>query len=191
MDVIVPKVRHNNGRKVENIIKEQERICAVTIPLIEQTAVYRKEREVTSEYNRRLRTCNDFLGMSGYRKLGCIYREGYITEKKGHTCEHVIPMATIVKMLINREITFQEAIFFPIALIKNSSDDQIKREGRVKSGFDKKFPFKRYDGLGINVFTWEGEYVDSHLWSMDDHWELIKRTPELSHIFCKINNESG
>ena len=183
MQIKVPAVRINNGERTENIIKEQEEICQATTKAISKTAKYRKEREIREEYGRRLRICNDFLGMSGYRKLGCIYREGFIDVATGHTCEHVIPVAEIVRMLIAEEITFHESIFYPIALIKGSSEERIKKSGRAKSHFDILNPFKRYEGLEINIFTWEGDYVDPNTWSMDEHWKLVKRTPRISEIY--------
>ena len=151
----------------------------------------------------RRRKCNDavegvirdigqLMGMGGQFKNGCLYREKKLLEeyKKGQPkqiCEHAIPVAELRKRYLdNCELNFVKLSLCPIVRISEDANRKLDEAKRTKSGYQKGLPLSRYEGLGIELVTHNGEDIDPATWKDEDHWNLIKDTvanaPELAEI---------
>ena len=186
MAIKIPGVRNIRGADTADIIAEQIALCESNLRTIDNVAFFRKEREKRDEINRRLRGCNDFLGMAGSRKDGCLYREVNITSDVPMVCEHAIPVTALVSLYEEGFASFEKIAFYPVALISKMSDKRLGNLGLVKSGHDNEIDFKRYNTAGIRIETHEGNEIDTETWSIKDHWALLKSTPPLANIKAKV-----
>ena len=181
MAVRIPSVRNKHGATTAHIIAEQIALCESNIRNVQEIAIYRKEREIRDEINRRLRVCHDFLGMAGSRKYGCLYKEVKIDEDQPLICEHAIPVSGLVS-LYESGVPFEKLVFYPVVRILKTSDKKFEEMGLVKSGFDEEFIFLRYAKAGIPIETHFGREIDTNSWTIENHWEFIKQTPEIMKI---------
>lgn len=181
MSITIPSVRNYRGATTADVIAEQIALCRANLESIERIAYYRKPREKRDEINRRLRGCNDFLGMAGSRKWGCLYREKGLGADEDVVCEHAIPVTSLVS-LYEAGIPFEDIVFYPIARISKESDRRFNRLGLVKSGHELSLPFLRYHKADIKIETHEGVAISCELWTMDDHWKLLRETKELHNV---------
>lgn len=182
MSITIPNI--NNTFDVSDIILEQKILCEHNIATIKQVAKVRTDREINDEINRRIRIANDFLGMGGSRKTGCLYFEP--TTDNNSVCEHVIPVAELVKLFLEGKHSFETIVFYPIACISKAKDNELRQHGLSKKGFDFEYPFKRYKKAEIKIYTHFNEEIDPDTWSMQKHWDLLFRTEELKEIIEKI-----
>lgn len=193
MSITIPGVRNSQGASTSDVITEQIALCKANLASIEKIAFFRKAREKRDEINRRLRGCHDFLGMAGSRKNGCLYREIGLTADTQVVCEHAIPVTALVSLYETGK-PFEEIVFYPVARISKESDKRFGKLGLVKSGHDLGLPFLRYHRAGIAMETHEGIGIACDSWTMDDHWDLVNRTQELSSIrrevLIKLKNQS-
>ena len=185
MSIQIPGVRNKHGATTAHVIAEQIALCESNIRNIQKIAVYRKEREIRDEINRRLRGCHDFLGMAGSRKNGCLYREFELNETTQLVCEHAIPVSGLVS-LFEAGTPFEELVFYPVARIAKTSDKKFEKMGLVKTGHDSTYIFSRYHKVGIRIETHEGFKIDTETWSIQQHWELVESTPELLQIRTQV-----
>ncbi|HHY0326223.1 TPA: hypothetical protein ACVU01_003509 [Vibrio cholerae] len=180
MDVIIPSVSNKHGAQVEDILLEQILLCKANISTIERVAVFRKDREINNEINRRIRECNIFLATQGDRKGGCLYREVGI-DAGNQVCEHAIPVSELVNLYkMGRPI--EDLIFYPVARISKESDKKLRSLGLAKKGHDLKFVLSRYFRAEIAIETFEGKRVDCEKWTMEDHWFLVESSKKVSSI---------
>lgn len=184
MTISIPGMQ--GGFTTVDIILEQKILCELNIKTIKENARVRIDREVNDEINRRIRLANDFLGMAGSRKLGCLYFEDGVDG--GGVCEHVIPIAELVSRY-QSGIKFEELIFYPVARISKESDKKLTSIGLGKRGYDLERPFKRYVGANICIKTHHGDMIDACSWSMRDHWSLVFGTEELKEILKSLQFE--
>jgi len=181
MAIKIPGVRNKYGATTAHVIAEQIALCESNISNIQTIAIYRKEREIRDEINRRLRVCHDFLGMARSRKYGCLYKEVKIDEEQPLVCEHAIPVSGLVS-LYESGIAFEELVYYPVARILKTSDKKFEKMGLVKTGYHTNFIFLRYAKAGIRIETHFGHEIDTSLWTIQNHRELIEQTPELIQI---------
>lgn len=181
MAITIPGVRNGKNATTADVIAEQIALCEANLESIERVAFFRKDREKRDEINRRLRGCHDFLGMAGSRKNGCLYREVGLEPDTLVVCEHPIPVTALVS-LYDIGMPFKKLVFYPVARISKKSDSRFEQLGLVKSGHDLNFPFMRYHTAGIHIETHDGQAIDCSTWSMDEHWDLVGNTRELSVI---------
>ncbi len=181
MTISIPGIRNKHGATTADVVAEQIALCKANLFTIEKVAFFRRPREKRDEINRRLRGCHDFMGMAGSRKFGCLYREVGLNPEIPVVCEHAIPVSAVVS-LYEAGIPFEELVFFPVARIARTSDQKFGRLGLTKSGHDLERPFLRYHTAGIEVETHFGEKISCKDWSIEDHWNLVDKTPELSNI---------
>ena len=181
MAISIPGIRNRYGATTADVVAEQIALCKANLLTIDRVAFYRKGREKRDEINRRLRGCHDFMGMAGSRKLGCLYREVGLNTEVSVVCEHAIPVTAMVS-LYETGTPFEVLVFFPVARISKTSDQKFGSLGLTKSGHDLERPFLRYHTAGIELETHFGMRVSCKDWSMEDHWRLVDRTPELSNI---------
>lgn len=169
-------------------ILEQEILCYEIAKTIERHGRHKKKREKSEQFRKRLRNCNMALSTQGSAKRGCLYREvGVLDIKQGNlTCEHVVPVAQLAKAVEDKKMAFREAIFWPVALITNLSNQAIKD---FKHNNNPMYPFRRYmlKDTNIQIFTYEGEIVDLETWTIQDHWNLLSKT----QVFDKTLNALG
>ena len=181
MAISIPSVRNIHGATTADVVVEQIALCKANISTINKVAVYRKSREIRDEINRRLRGCHDFMGMSGTRKSGCLYREVELRAEDPLVCDHVIPVTALVS-LFEGGTPFEQLVFFPVARISKVSDQKFGTLGLTKSGHCSERPFMRYHHAGIEIETHFGTKISCKDWSIEDHWRLADKTPEISLI---------
>lgn len=126
--------------------------------------------------------------MAGSRKNGCLYREVGLTPDTQVVCEHAIPVTALVS-LYKLGMPFEEMVFYPVARISKASDKRLEQSGLVKSGHDLSFPFLRYHKVGIVMETYQGLAIDCDIWTMENHWDLVEKTQELSIIRREVLNK--
>lgn len=177
----IPGVRSAVGATTADVIVEQIRLCKNALGAIERIAVYRKQRELRDEVGRRLRGCHDFLGMAGSRKRGCLYLEVGLDKSMPTVCEHAIPVSELVS-LYQAGVPFECLVFYPVALISKESDMKFGPLGLVRSGPSLEMPFMRYYEAGVFLETHDGIAVSCESWTMEDHWDLVRSTPELYSV---------
>jgi hypothetical protein len=181
MAVLIPGVKNKHGATTADVIAEQIALCKANLFTIEKVAVFRGPREKRDEINRRLRGCHDFMGMAGSRKFGCLYREIGLNSSATLVCEHAIPVTAMVS-LYEAGTPFEELVFFPVVRISKTSDQKFGSLGLTKSGHELNKPFLRYHKAEIEIETHFGEKVSCEDWSIEEHWRLLEKTPELSSI---------
>lgn len=181
MAIFIPGIRNKHGATTADVVAEQIALCKANLLTIEKVAIFRKPREMRDEINRRLRGCHDFMGMAGSRKFGCLYREVDLNPEAPVVCEHAIPVTAMVS-LYEAGTPFEELVFFPVARIAKTSDQKFGSLGLTKSGHDLERPFMRYYTAGIEIETHFGIKISCNDWSFEDHWRLVEKTPEISHI---------
>lgn len=181
MTIVIPGVRNARDARTSDVITEQIALCKANLSSIDRIAFYRKDREKRDEVNRRLRSCHDFLGMAGARKNGCLYREAGLDPDASTVCEHAIPVTDLVS-LYEDGMPFEVLVFYPVARISKASDRRLQEQGLVKSGHERNLPFLRYYKAGIAIETHEGRAIDCDTWTIENHWDLVGATRELSAI---------
>ncbi|MFN8578252.1 MAG: hypothetical protein U0354_15550 [Candidatus Sericytochromatia bacterium] len=99
------------------------------------------------------------------------------------TVEHVIPVAHFKDKLFNlnkenrlNEIDIIKSFLSPVALIDKFHTNKENNERLKNSYYEEKYPFRRYINSGIKIFTHDGYLVDNQNWTIEDHWDLLKRT---------------
>ena len=185
----LPCVKGKNGATIADLIKENTKLCEANISTIRRVARFNGDREVRDEINRRLRGVHNLLGMAaGSRRHGCLYIEKNLDETLSFVVEHAVPVSALVS-LYNEGIPFIELIFFPVARISRQSDLKLNSEKLVKSGHDEsmKYIFKRYAIAGVLLETYDGVPVDAATWTIDNHYELIRRTPEIGAVYEAVS----
>lgn len=179
MSIQIPGV--NSKYSTADIILEQKLLCEANIDTIRKLAHVRTEREINDEVNRRIRLANDFLGMAGSRKMGCLYHEKEMNNVDA-MCEHVVPMSVLVDLYHTGNESFEKLVLYPIARISKVSDNELNRIHPRNTGCNLENPFRRYEKPRIKIVTHTGKDVDLHNWSMRDHWNLVLETTELEPI---------
>lgn len=148
------------------------------------------QRRQRDEAAKVIRAINDILGTSGNFRNGCLYRESDLSErsKRGQVLDHAVPVIELVNMQLDgTALGYVRAALHPVVRIAKSTDERLNGARRTISGTKKGYPLFRYEGLGIDIVTHEGEKVgDLAAWTDDDHWALVKKTanqtPELKEI---------
>lgn len=181
MAITIPSIRNNHGATTADVIVEQIALCKANLITIEKVAFFRKLREKRDEISRRLRGCHDFMGMAGSRKFGCLYREIGLSFETPVVCEHAIPVTAMVS-LYEAGTPFEVLVFFPVARISRASDQTLNLHRLTTSGHNEERPFQRYHTAGIEIETHFGMKISCERWSIQDHWDLVDATPELSYI---------
>lgn len=190
MPVRIPGVRGKGGASPADLILEHIELCRENVKTIERIATHQKKREMRNEINKRIRACNNLLGMtSGSRRFGHIYRETDLQKGEKLVSEHVIPVSELTSLYENGA-PLEELIFYPIALISNASNALLNKRGLNRSRKDCSKPFSRYSEAGIKVESHLGREVETKTWGMADHWDLINETQELANIMDAVYSRS-
>lgn len=88
--------------------------------------------------------------------------------------EHIIPARDALDMLLQDILTVHQAMHIPTCLIKKSSDQKLRKSGRVKSSPDCWLFFKRYDVLDSKFTTHDGVVIDLLTWTLEKHYNYFK-----------------
>ena len=176
--------------KHSDLIKNQIKILEAVIPVIQNVSKFGTERQINDEINKRIRNCQNILGMAGDRRSAILYYEKSINssqskEKNKFQVEHTIPVSIAVQRY-NEGVPMRKLIFEPIALITKESDQWLDKNGLSKSGHDFDFPFRRYHKVGIEIKDLFGEVIDCYNFSIYDHYDLIKKVPQLQKVIDEI-----
>ncbi len=186
--------KNKGSDKHSDLIKNHINILEAVIPAIKKVSKYGTERQIKNEINKRIRECQNILGMWGDRRSGILYFEKSINflevkDKNKFTVEHVIPVSATVQRYIDGDpIPIEKLIFNPIALITTESDKQLREKGLAKSGHDFDFPFRRYKQVEIEIKDLHGTVINCENFSIEDHFELIHKVPELQEVINEIND---
>lgn len=185
MPIIIPNSRIGT---TSDVIAEQIALCKAVVKVIGEVAKVRKNREINEEIGRRLRICQDFLGMRGTRRYGCLYRQVGLNEKTPVVCEHAIPITALVSLYHKGEL-LEDLVFYPVARISKESDKKFGSLGLVVKGHDLGMPFRRYREADIKIEDHNGNPIDCTAWTMEKHWKLLDETKELSRIRNEVKDK--
>ena len=180
--------------KHSDLIRNHIDILEAVISTIKRVSKYGTERQIDDEINKRIRACQNVLGMWGDRRSAILYFEASIPfsevkDKNKYTVEHVIPVSAAVSEYKGGS-SIENLIFNPVTLITRESDDLLRKAGLVKSGYSFEFPFRRYKTVNIEIKDLHGREIDCENYSMDDHFDLIQRIPELQRVVYEINHSN-
>jgi len=104
--------------------------------------------------------------------IGAHYRQTGIA--KGDTVfEHVIPVKEIICMLLNGQLTIQQALHAPTCLIKKSDDVELRNRGLGASSPGRWYFFQRYKVLNSVFTTYNGQSIDLKNWTLADHYKFF------------------
>ena len=151
-------------------------------------AKFNKDRKVNDTVANIIRDCNGILGCGGNFKNGCLYRESVLDEiwtPKGDEqviCDHAIPVSELVRMYNEDNIQIEELIFYPVVRISRKVNDDLTKKGFAKRGFDPNLPLFRYSKIDLKIKTHFGEEIDPKTWTLEQHMNLVRSTPELKTI---------
>lgn len=119
------------------------------------------------------------------------------TVGQNSTVEHVITVSHFKDKIFNlytqgkldeSRIEIVKAFLSPVALIdkKHTNKDN---ENNVNKGFliEETYPFRRYLNSGIKIITHDGEKVDNNTWTIENHWNLLRRTEYFKDILKSFN----
>lgn len=107
------------------------------------------------------------------------------------TIEHVIPVAhfkdkiynlTMQNRLAESKIEITKAFLSPVALIDKFHTHKDNEKRLKDSYYEEKYPFRRYISSGINIVTHDGQEIDNESWTIEDHWNLLRRTYPFSQM---------
>lgn len=169
-----------------DLIRDAIDIGMECMKVVSQSKFYRSRR-INERVSAIIKDCNNFLGMGGNFKNGCLYREKGLQEfwSRGNgemvVCDHAIPVTELVQRYHSGE-PIERLIFSPVVRIKKESNDILTGKGYAKSGYIEGFPLSRYSRIGMSVVNHFGEVVDPSEWTDEDHWKLINRTEELKEL---------
>ena len=180
--------------KHSDLIKNQINMLEAIILTIREVSKYGTERQIDDEINRRIRACQNILGMWGDRRSAILYFEetirfSEVKDTKKFTVEHVIPISAAVKKYKDGG-DIKELILNPVTLITRESDDRLRKAQLVKTGEDFDFPFRRYHKVGIKIKDLDAREIDCEAYTMEDHFALIRRVPELQQVLDEMNYEN-
>ena len=89
--------------------------------------------------------------------------------------EHVIPLKELRELLLGEKITIRQALNSPTCMLHKDNDRKLTESGLVKSTPSRRFFFKRYTSLGIQIKTYNGYQVNNlDTWSLLDHFNFFK-----------------
>lgn len=134
---------------------------------VDQTA-----RLVRDQIDGLLRRYHDYV-IQG--KIQAHYRQVGITTKKGNVFEHVIPARTVRNLLIANKLTLQQALNSPTCLINNEVDQMLAERKLNKRTPSVWWFWRRYEGLGIQLETFDGQEVDVRIWDLARHYDYFKQ----------------
>jgi hypothetical protein len=151
-------------------------------------AKFNKDRKVNDTVATIIRDCNGILGCGGNFKNGCLYREGELEEKwapknkEDVVCDHAIPVSELVRMYVQDNIEIEDLIFYPVVRISQDANKLLTQKGYAKRGFDPDLPLLRYSKIDLKIKTHFGEEIDPKTWTIEQHMDLVRDTPELKTI---------
>ena len=84
--------------------------------------------------------------------------------------EHTIPQSKIRDMLIQGRLTTWQAMNPPTCLIHKDLHKDLKEQGLASKTPSVWNFWKRYESLGIQIETHNGQPVDTATWTLEDHF---------------------
>lgn len=151
-------------------------------------AKFNKDRKVNDTVANIIRDCNGVLGCGGNFKNGCLYRESVLDEiwtpkgDKQVICDHAIPVSELVQLYLQKNTPLEELIFYPVVRISKEANEKLTKAGLAKKGNEPDFPLSRYSKIDIKIKTHFGEEIDPKKWTIVQHMDLVRNTPELKTI---------
>ncbi len=187
----LPGVKGKNGATAADLIREISDLCEANVATIRRICRFNANREVREEIGRRLRGAHNVLGMAtGNRRYGCLYIEKNLDDAQPTVAEHAVPVSALAS-LYEAGVPFIELVFFPVARISRLADQKLSSFKLVKSGHDEalKYILSRYgvEGAEIVLETYDGVPVEPKTWTLDNHHELIRRTPEIGAVYEAVS----
>ena len=122
-----------------------------------------------------IRWCHGAMGMYSGTSSGCLYIENDL-EKDEAVVEHVVPVSDLVNLYFAKKVPLPLLLFLPVAKISKASNYLLRES--AKTNTDPSFPFRRYSNAGLTapLSTHAGDSVDPMLYSLDDHFGLVRET---------------
>lgn len=105
-------------------------------------------------------------------------------------CDHAIPVSELVRMYVQDNIEIEDLIFYPVVRISQEANDNLTKKGFAKRGFDPNLPLLRYSKIDLKIKTHFGEEIDPKTWTIEQHMDLVRNTPELKRIIDLLRDQS-
>lgn len=145
---------------------------------IERYAEMYKQLKVEDQTARLIRDMIDVLlrryhGYSIKENIGAHYYEKELPHGTKTEFEHVIPAAVARDLLLFGRLTVDEALNIPTCRL---SADKHKKLNSTKLGSTTPniyWFWQRYQELGIQIETHDGNDVDPAVWNLDTHYEYF------------------
>lgn len=93
-------------------------------------------------------------------------------------------------MYTKENTDIEDLIFYPVVRISQKSNDLLTEKGFAKQGFDRNLPMFRYSEIDLKIETHFGEEIDPKTWTIEQHLDLVKNTPELKKIIDSLREQS-
>jgi hypothetical protein len=129
---------------------------------------------------REMRNNIDYL-LRRYHKFCIKNRNGilahYIEVGTDEKCEfeHLIPVARLIDLLIDRIITTEQALNAPTVQLSKSKHIQLNEAGWGCQTPDMWLPFVRYSNVFDTKFqTYDGTDIDPTTWTLENHFNYFK-----------------
>lgn len=196
MSIKLPTPRNPNVQLSDLIV--QNILIGKKIIELWRQAKFNSDRKVNDTVASIIRDCSGILGCAGNFKNGCLYREEVLSplwkSKSGEEviCDHAIPVSELVKMYTEKNVAIEELIFYPIVRISKDANDKLTKSGFAKKGYDGKFPFSRYAAqCDLKIVSHFGDEIDPKTWTIEQHMDLVRNTPELKQIIDSLGCSVG
>ena len=128
---------------------------------------------------RALRRHHDYCIKERLGSPGAHYRDARIQpgENRGLVFEHVIPVRYLLNMLIHDRIPIELAMNPPTCLLRKEQDTLLSKpvdKGGLGMGDTTPCAYnfwRRYQGLGLDIVTYDNEPVDQSTWTLWTHYQ--------------------
>lgn len=105
---------------------------------------------------------------------GAHYRECGLTRDTKTEFEHVIPIKVVRDAVLAGRMTIDQAFNIPACDISKAKHQELARQGLAKRTPDPYWFWRRYQNLGIQIETRNGQKVDFDTWNLDTHYDHFK-----------------
>lgn len=101
--------------------------------------------------------------------LGAHYRERGLTKSVKTEFEHVIPAKVARDAVLAGKMSVWDALNIPTCMLSKTNHSKLKKSGLDKNTPDIFWFWRRYESLGVEIETREGDLVDQAVWNLDTH----------------------
>jgi len=107
------------------------------------------------------------------QNLGAHYRQRGLARGEDVDFEHVIPAKVVRDALISGRMTVDQAFNVPTCDLGHAKHKELASRGMAKTTPCPFWFWRRYQGLGVEIETRQGELIDLETWNLDRHYEYF------------------